>query len=183
MVSTSKSTALSTQLMQLTNEEQRALAALLSTIDNLNPVLQGLSQHLESSTGGAASDSVLERPPSLPLDWASDVCSSTMVAGGLNLEPFTSGPGKDNFGISELQSNKEQAVAEIWRRELKDVKKGPKKRTFQGWCSKGVKFARVAGGGSIYFLVLIALQGLRKPFGDCNGHLAEAVGNMLVTDR
>ncbi|KAH9916433.1 uncharacterized protein B0H18DRAFT_1124231 [Fomitopsis serialis] len=82
---------------------------------------------------------------------------------------------------SELRRNKQQTVARIWCHKLKDIKKGPKpkKRTFQGWCSKGVKFARVAGGGSIYILVLIALQGLRKPFGDCDRHLAEAVGNML----
>ncbi|KAH9910448.1 uncharacterized protein B0H18DRAFT_1130110 [Fomitopsis serialis] len=53
------------------------------------------------------------------------------------------------------------------------------KRTFLDWISQGSKFAFAAGGGSVYMLILIAVQNLRVPLGAVDGHSAQEIGNML----
>ncbi|KAH9917570.1 uncharacterized protein B0H18DRAFT_883715, partial [Fomitopsis serialis] len=53
------------------------------------------------------------------------------------------------------------------------------KRTFLDWIAMGSKFAFVAGGGSVYLLVMIAIQNLRVPLGAIDGHSAQDIGNML----
>ncbi|KAH9910184.1 uncharacterized protein B0H18DRAFT_1130546 [Fomitopsis serialis] len=85
--------------------------------------------------------------------------------------------------ILELDNGKSDegklTVAGIWRREFEGVEGAPEKRTFQDWNTTGVKFARLAGGGSIYLLVLVAAQNLRVPLATANAHIAQDFGNLL----
>ncbi|KAH9910583.1 uncharacterized protein B0H18DRAFT_963097 [Fomitopsis serialis] len=67
---------------------------------------------------------------------------------------------------------------DIWRTELQTTTRVAK-RTFLDWISQGSKFAFAAGGGSVYMLILIAVQNLRVPLGAVDGHSAQEIGNML----
>ena len=72
----------------------------------------------------------------------------------------------------------------------------PEKRTFLDWIAAGNKYARLAAGGnrfpdtiarrvtesvtgSIYILVLVAVQNLRIAIGAADGNIAGDVGNLL----
>lgn len=54
--------------------------------------------------------------------------------------------------ILELDNRKSDegklTVAGIWQREFEGVEGAPEKRTFQDWNTTGVKFARLARGGT-----------------------------------
>ncbi|KAH9906101.1 uncharacterized protein B0H18DRAFT_1132018 [Fomitopsis serialis] len=71
------------------------------------------------------------------------------------------------------------SVAAIWRDSFDGVDEPPKVRTFQDWNTMGIKFTRLAGGGSLYLLVLVAAKNLRIPIGTSDGHVAEDVGNLM----
>ncbi|EGO28246.1 hypothetical protein SERLADRAFT_434123 [Serpula lacrymans var. lacrymans S7.9] len=66
--------------------------------------------------------------------------------------------------ITKCQSIKIQtglSLNGIYNQEIAYLSNKPSKRTFQDWYFTGSKFAALAGGGSIYLLVLIASLGLR----------------------
>jgi hypothetical protein len=52
-------------------------------------------------------------------------------------------------------------------------------RTFRQWVSWGTNFAVVAGGGTIYVLILIAGLNLRVSLAHFDGATAVAIGNIL----
>jgi hypothetical protein len=52
-------------------------------------------------------------------------------------------------------------------------------RTFAGWHALGSKFAAIAGGGTIYILILIAGLDLRVSIASMEGTTAMDLGNIL----
>ncbi|EPS92523.1 hypothetical protein FOMPIDRAFT_1087017, partial [Fomitopsis schrenkii] len=64
-------------------------------------------------------------------------------------------------------ANTKLTVEQIWSEEVKAL---VKKNTFQDWNAMASKYVHVAGGGSLYILMLIAVQNLRVPLGGVDGH-------------
>lgn len=79
---------------------------------------------------------------------------------------------------------------------MRGCKGAPEKRTFLDWIAAGNKYARLAAGGksfphmiewqftdsvtgSMYILVLVAVQNLRIAIGAADGNIAGDVGNLL----
>ncbi|KAH9914039.1 uncharacterized protein B0H18DRAFT_960044 [Fomitopsis serialis] len=52
-------------------------------------------------------------------------------------------------------------------------------KTLEKWNAMGCKFAQVAGGGTMYVLILIVLRNLRGKLGSMDGHTSRYIGNLL----
>jgi len=52
-------------------------------------------------------------------------------------------------------------------------------RTFSGWHAYGSKFSAIAGGGTLYILILIAGLNLRESLASMEGTIAMDLGNIL----
>lgn len=61
----------------------------------------------------------------------------------------------------------------------KDMDLGVHERTFKQWIAWGTNFAAIAGGGTIYVLILIAGLNLRVSLAHFDGATAVAIGNVL----
>ncbi|EGN97242.1 hypothetical protein SERLA73DRAFT_74955 [Serpula lacrymans var. lacrymans S7.3] len=67
----------------------------------------------------------------------------------------------------------------IYNQEIAHLSNKPSKRMFQDWHSTGSKFAALAGGGSIYLLVLIASLGLHVSVAAMEGTSPWDLANLL----
>ncbi|KAH9917782.1 uncharacterized protein B0H18DRAFT_860296, partial [Fomitopsis serialis] len=70
-------------------------------------------------------------------------------------------------------------IAKIWRVHVSHIMNPPSKRTFQAWHALGTRFAKVAEGGTVYALMLIAIKGLRVRLAEAEGSIGEEMGNIL----
>ncbi|KAF8419826.1 hypothetical protein L210DRAFT_3765778 [Boletus edulis BED1] len=71
------------------------------------------------------------------------------------------------------------SLSKIWRQELKDMPHQPELRTLKYWYALGSKYALLAGGGSVYLLILIAGIGLRTSIGKLSSHVLWQLANAL----
>ncbi|KAH9918261.1 hypothetical protein B0H21DRAFT_713143, partial [Amylocystis lapponica] len=54
-----------------------------------------------------------------------------------------------------------------------------KKKTFMGWVNNGTKYAHLAGAGSIYFLMIVAMRGQRSKITSMHWNSISAIANAL----
>lgn len=72
-----------------------------------------------------------------------------------------------------------QTLQELYDAEITPLQIKPSYRTFQHWHMTGTKFAALAGGGTVYILVLVAGLGLRTSLASMPGDLTCHLGNAL----
>ena len=100
------------------------------------------------------------------------------------------------FSLLDEDTSLKGSKSAIWRNHVRGSKGAPEKRTFLDWIAAGNKYARLAAGGksfphmieggvaesltgSMYILVLVAVQNLRIAVGAADGNIAGDVGNLL----
>ncbi|KAG2740020.1 hypothetical protein P692DRAFT_20658287, partial [Suillus brevipes Sb2] len=81
--------------------------------------------------------------------------------------------------IQHIRTMRAQTLQELYDAEIAPLQIKPSYRTFQHWHTTGTKFAALAGGGTVYFLVLVAGLGLRTSLASMPGDLACHLGNAL----
>ncbi|KAH9912170.1 uncharacterized protein B0H18DRAFT_961324 [Fomitopsis serialis] len=83
--------------------------------------------------------------------------------------------------ISSLRRCKPQPTLKaIWTSQLQaNTRRTISQRTFKNWNAMGCKFAWLAGGGTVYVLVLVVMRNLRTTIGTMDGHTANYIGNIL----
>lgn len=74
---------------------------------------------------------------------------------------------------------RDQSLEEVYEADVVPLQKKPTYRTFQRWYTTGTRFAAVAGGGTVYVLVLVAGLGLRSSLASIPGDLTYHLGNAL----
>ena len=72
-----------------------------------------------------------------------------------------------------------KSLQEVYDVEVAPLENKPSYRTFQHWYTRGTRYAAVAGGGTVYILVLVAGLGLRTSLASIPGDLTCHLGNAL----
>lgn len=70
-------------------------------------------------------------------------------------------------------------ISEFYNTAIKPLESKPGLRTFYFWIATGVKFLLLAGGGSIYALILIAAKDLRWSITTSRAEVTWQVAKML----
>jgi len=70
-------------------------------------------------------------------------------------------------------------LTELYKKSIAQIEGAPSRRTFQDWHQAGSNFALLAGGGTVYVLVLVAGLGLRAKIASIQGDISFQIGNAL----
>jgi hypothetical protein len=68
---------------------------------------------------------------------------------------------------------------QIYFKEIGHLEKAPKLRTFTNWITLGTKYSYLAGGGSVYILLLVAGMDLKSAIAKAPCKVAWDLGKML----
>lgn len=80
--------------------------------------------------------------------------------------------------ICSLQSPP-KALGHLWQEQIAHLNNAPARKTFVEWVGFGKKFARLAAGGTIYLLVILAGLELRWEVAKASHDVAFRLGEML----
>lgn len=84
---------------------------------------------------------------------------------------------------SLIQTFRLDSLRQLYQLHVSVLPRAPRLRTFMDWITRGTKYAYLAGGGSIYALLLVAGMELKSVAGKSRVDVVWELGKMLRDPR